>query len=616
MSDAPVLLTGHLLFLGGLCLLAWLSWSREARLFSIGWRISPLVSALLIAGWSLLGLALTELAAHDSLNGRLEVADWSWLAGGAAFATALTFTSYFAGRMGLGERQNLFLPAAILTSLGLIVIYHWEARTGSGHALFFTQAGAAVLAMAAYLAVASAVARARLLGLLHSRAFVALANVSLVCLAFITVEVSVNGRPPSLSLPVGGSIILTPVLQLVTIVCLVAQIGQQRHGTGVWRSSWPLLGPGVAAVALLTVDLGTGLLLWGLVVLIVVLGSRLSRQGLTFAAGVVAVVALVVLLQYPQPLPSHAQARFVAWFNPWAEPARLLTDERDDADSPDLPSAVATVDGLHEGVPGRIEGPTGNRAGIAGAATDTDLSPTETAGASGLHDRYQQQQSLLALRRGRLVGTGFGLGQPERLPAATEDLSAAVLGEAMGFIGTATVVLVVLRLVWSVLALAAAEHQRSVRLLGFGLAAFIGAHALIAFGSALSLSPMAGIPLPFAGRSGTYLVVLWIALGLLMGLAPTIDASRRAESNVVRKPSLAFAAQHAVAAVVVATLFALQLAGHSISPGALWARLPEDHQAMYKPGGPEAATPADRGTRIDGSNESDAALAGGRFAKE
>jgi len=162
MSDSPVLLTGHLLFLGGLCLLAWLSWPRETRLFFLGWRMSPLVLTSLIGGWSLLGVALTELAATDSLNGRLEVSDWSWLAGGAAFASGLMLTGYFAGRMGFGERQNLFLPAAILTSLGLIVIYHWEARTGSGHMLFFTQAGAAVIAMAAFFVVASAVARARL----------------------------------------------------------------------------------------------------------------------------------------------------------------------------------------------------------------------------------------------------------------------------------------------------------------------------------------------------------------------------------------------------------------------------------------------------------------------
>ena len=94
MSDSPVLLTGHLLFLGGLCLLAWLSWPRETRLFFLGWRMSPLVLTSLIGGWSLLGVALTELAATDSLNGRLEVSDWSWLAGGAAFASGLMLTGY------------------------------------------------------------------------------------------------------------------------------------------------------------------------------------------------------------------------------------------------------------------------------------------------------------------------------------------------------------------------------------------------------------------------------------------------------------------------------------------------------------------------------------------
>jgi cell division protein FtsW len=173
------------------------------------------------------------------------------------------------------------------------------------------------------------------------------------------------------------------------------------------------------------------------------------------------------------------------------------------------------------------------------------LDPSAHGSGSG----YQVMQSLIGLGSGHLVGAGLGGGQAQWgfLPNAQTDFIFSVIGEELGFVGAALVLLLLGTFVWFGIRAAVRSPQRFGGLLAVGLVAWLASETLINIGAVVGVLPVTGIPLPFISYGGSSLVITMVAAGILINIARQEGSAkihgmvhmprRGSERNTVRSPS-------------------------------------------------------------------------------
>jgi cell division protein FtsW len=154
------------------------------------------------------------------------------------------------------------------------------------------------------------------------------------------------------------------------------------------------------------------------------------------------------------------------------------------------------------------------------------VNPGAHASGSG----YQVLQSLIGLGSGHLLGVGLGNGREKwgYLPNAHTDFIFSVIGEELGLVGAACVLLLLVAFCWFGLRVAVRAPDRFGGLLAVGLVAWIASETVINVGAVLGLLPVTGIPLPFISYGGSSLVLTMLAAGILVGIARTERAPARA----------------------------------------------------------------------------------------
>jgi cell division protein FtsW (lipid II flippase) len=135
------------------------------------------------------------------------------------------------------------------------------------------------------------------------------------------------------------------------------------------------------------------------------------------------------------------------------------------------------------------------------------------------HQSYQISQSLFALSSGGVSGTGLGLGHPTFIPSVTTDFIFSAVGEELGLLGAAAVVLMYVVLVARGIKVALAHRDDFGKLLAVGLVSIIAVQSFLIMGGVTRLIPLTGITLPFMSYGGSSLVANFILLGLLMVLS-------------------------------------------------------------------------------------------------
>ena len=132
---------------------------------------------------------------------------------------------------------------------------------------------------------------------------------------------------------------------------------------------------------------------------------------------------------------------------------------------------------------------------------------------------YQLAQSLFALATGGLFGTGLGQGRPDLIPAAHTDFIFAVIGEELGMLGTAGVLLCFMLIVARGLRIAMQSRSDFGQLLSMGLVTIFGIQTLIILAGVTRLMPLTGITLPFMSYGGSSLISNFILIAILIRIS-------------------------------------------------------------------------------------------------
>jgi len=134
---------------------------------------------------------------------------------------------------------------------------------------------------------------------------------------------------------------------------------------------------------------------------------------------------------------------------------------------------------------------------------------------------YQANQSLIALGSGGMWGKGLGRGicKYGHLPEDTTDFIFAIIGEELGFVGTAAVIGLFIVFVWLGLLVVVRCRESFGRLLAGGIVLTIGMQALFNIGVVTVVLPTKGITLPFVSAGGTSLLLSAAAVGVLLNIA-------------------------------------------------------------------------------------------------
>jgi rod shape determining protein RodA len=144
----------------------------------------------------------------------------------------------------------------------------------------------------------------------------------------------------------------------------------------------------------------------------------------------------------------------------------------------------------------------------------TFLDPTVDPRRTG----YHVIQSQVAIGSGGWFGQGYMEGPQKRLaflPAQHTDFIFSVVGEELGFIGVTLALTMFLLLFLRVVRIAERANEAFSGLVAFGLLGSWFVHVAENVGMTLNLTPVTGIPLPFFSYGGSFLVMSWIAVGIL-----------------------------------------------------------------------------------------------------
>lgn len=146
------------------------------------------------------------------------------------------------------------------------------------------------------------------------------------------------------------------------------------------------------------------------------------------------------------------------------------------------------------------------------------LDPMNDPRASG----YHVIQSQVAIGSGGWFGKGWTQGSQKRLaflPSQHTDFIFSVVGEELGFVGVCVALVLFLVLLARCVKVASRSAEQFTSLVAFGLAASWFVHVVVNIGMTLNLMPITGIPLPFFSYGGSFMLISWLAIGLLVRIA-------------------------------------------------------------------------------------------------
>ena len=137
---------------------------------------------------------------------------------------------------------------------------------------------------------------------------------------------------------------------------------------------------------------------------------------------------------------------------------------------------------------------------------------------------YQQQNSIMAIGSGQLLGKGLGneafdsVKNGNYISEPHTDFIFAVAGEELGFIGSALIIVLIFFITIEILQIAKNAKDISGRLICIGMASLIGFQSFVNICVVTGLMPNTGLPLPFVSYGLTSLVTIYFGIGIVLNV--------------------------------------------------------------------------------------------------
>ena len=134
---------------------------------------------------------------------------------------------------------------------------------------------------------------------------------------------------------------------------------------------------------------------------------------------------------------------------------------------------------------------------------------------------YNVNQAKIAIGSGGFAGKGYLNGTQTAygfVPEQSTDFIFCTIGEEWGFLGSATVILLYILLIWRIIKDAEKSREAFTRIYGYCVACCIFMHLFINIGMTLGIMPVIGIPLPFVSYGGSSLWAFTILLFIFIAL--------------------------------------------------------------------------------------------------
>ena len=139
-------------------------------------------------------------------------------------------------------------------------------------------------------------------------------------------------------------------------------------------------------------------------------------------------------------------------------------------------------------------------------------------------EAYQQLNSVIAIGSGQLWGKGLNntdiasVKNGNFLPESQTDFIFAIIGEELGFIGSAVVILLLILIAMRCVSIARVAKDTAGMVIAAGIGALIGIQGFMNIAVATMMMPNTGLPLPFVSYGGSSVLSTFILFGVIQGL--------------------------------------------------------------------------------------------------
>lgn len=139
-------------------------------------------------------------------------------------------------------------------------------------------------------------------------------------------------------------------------------------------------------------------------------------------------------------------------------------------------------------------------------------------------EAYQQLNSVMAIGSGQLWGKGLNNNEIASvkngnfLPEPQTDFIFAVIGEELGFVGSALVIVLLILIAMRCVTIARTAKDTAGMIIAAGVGALIGFQGFMNIAVATMLMPNTGLPLPFVSYGLSSLVSMYIGIGFVLNV--------------------------------------------------------------------------------------------------
>lgn len=134
---------------------------------------------------------------------------------------------------------------------------------------------------------------------------------------------------------------------------------------------------------------------------------------------------------------------------------------------------------------------------------------------------WQQWRGRIALANGGLFGMGLFKGELTQVgdvPESYNDFIFVSIGEELGLVGCAAVLVLLAAISLKILRVGAVAREKRGKIMCVGIFAMLVSQVAVNLGMCLSITPVIGVTLPFFSAGGTSLVCLYSGIGVVMSV--------------------------------------------------------------------------------------------------